>query len=139
MQTWLNLETKFLTRDLTWPFQKNLNLHFGFASGLFQNFKKNPSGLGSGLSAHPIPLLHYYYRTPDNTLRSLILERPKSGIFIRTVFGCFLSVLSGFSSGPCRQAIFIRTWDQAVRNIGYELENVRIHFRSASPAPRGKM
>ena len=57
LQTCLNLETKFLTRDLTWPFKKKLNLHFGFASGLFQNFKNNPSGLGSGLSAHPIPLL----------------------------------------------------------------------------------
>ena len=36
-------------------------------------------------------------RTPDNPLNTLILETPKSGIFIRTVFGDFGDFLSEFS------------------------------------------
>ena len=91
----------------------------------------------------PLPNRHgiyFYYKYPEipDPGEALIWNFYPEGFW--EFFGSFIRIfLRPPLLGIRSQAIFIRTWDQAVRNIGYELENVRIHFRSASAAPRGKM
>ena len=113
MRTWLNLETKFLTRDLTWPFQKNLNLHFGFASGLFHKILRTIRPDWDQGSAH---IQYHYYPGSFSKSSSRHQSRHRhlpdsraqtwfgnSLIYIRIKWNYLRPKFSKFSSGICSQ------------------------------------